>query len=142
MNKEALIEMLMNQHRTLISDLILVLKKSSDDSKENKEDIIFDLKRFKNDLLDHMKTEAELFYPVYLENKIARKEDISDAKKFIGEMDSIGVFMIEFIDGYSVAGVIKKNHSKFEAELLTVIEKLKMRIESEEDGVFDVFMSM
>ncbi len=137
-NSQGLILTLKNQHRALQADLSLVLEKIEVGGLGD--EIVLNLTKFKNDLLEHLKLENETFYPDYLEKKIKRGEEVDTTKKFIKEMDEIGKVVIGFLEKYATAETISKSLLEFKKELISIINTLNMRIESEEDGVFGLYL--
>jgi regulator of sigma D len=130
-NPQELISTLKSQHRTLQADLALVLKDVSP---------LPDLIKFKNDLLEHLKLENEVFYPDYIDKKTKRGEDVVKTKEFIRQMDDIGKVVMGFLDKYNTSEMINASASDFNKELPNIISTLNLRIETEEEGVFDLYL--
>ena len=137
MEPQELISTLKNQHRILQSDLSSALEVN-----KRGENIILDLIKFKNDLLEHLKLENETFYTDYLDKKTKKGEEIENTKKFIKEMDDIAKVVMTFLEKYSSSESINKYITEFNKELPDIISTLNMRIETEEDGVYDIYLSM
>jgi len=142
MNSQELISTLKSQHLTLQADLSSALEKAGLGVKDNGEDIVSDLTKFKNDLLGHLKLEKETFYPDYLDKKIKRGEEIESTKRFINEMEEIAKTVMSFLGKYSSSEIIGESTAKFSEDLSGIIRVLNMRIESEEDGVFNIYLVM
>lgn len=142
MNPQDLISALKSQHRTLQADLSSALERTTSGVKENGESIVSDLTKFKNDLLGHLKIENEVFYPDYLDKKIKRGEEVESTKKFINEMSEIAKVVMSFLDKYANQEGVAKFAADFDEDLMKIITALNMRIESEEEGVFGIYLLM
>ena len=141
MEPQELIKILKDQHKELQEDLSLALSKTK--SGENPgERIIIDLASFKSMLLSHVQIETEVFYADYLKKEELKGEKIEDTVKFIKEMDNIATEIMAFLDEYATAKAIDKNLKSFSVELSGIIAILNRRIESEEDGVFNLYLAM
>ena len=142
MDPQELVTMLKEQHRMLQSDLAAALENSKIETKESLESVVSGLVKFRSDLLAHMKLEGEKFYPDYFEKKIAKGESVENGKKFVKEMDDLAKTIIEFLDKYIVAGSIETSPVDFRKELSSMISTLNVRIETEEEGMFDFYLMM
>lgn len=142
MDQQKLISTLKSQHRTLQEDLSLALSKANLAIENKGEAIILDLVKFKDDLMGHLKIEKEIFYPDYLDKKIKRGEEVESTKKFISEMDDIAKVVMSFLDKYASPESVDKFSADFSEDLMKIIVTLNMRIETEEEGVFDVYLAM
>lgn len=140
MDPQELIFVLKEQHRRLQKNLSLALKDSETDIKG--EDVLLNFIEFKQNFSKHLKFENEKFYPDYLNKKIKRGEDITHTKEFIRKMADIANIVIGFLNKYNTSEIISANRSLFREELLEVINTLNLRIETEEDGVFDIYIAM
>ena len=107
-NPQELISTLKSQHRTLQTDLALAMKDVSP---------LPDLIKFKNDLLEHLKLENEVFYPDYIDKKTTRGEDVVSTKEFIRQMDDIGKVVIGFLEKYNSSEKINAAVPDFKKEL-------------------------
>jgi len=141
MNSQELVTKLKSQHKILQADLSSVLKKI-EETQIDCEEIVLNLEKFKNDLLEHLKSESEEFYPDYIDKKIKRGEEIESTKKFIGIMDEIGSVIMKFLEKYSLPKNIESAPLDFKKELTGIISTLNTRIETEEDGVFGIYIIM
>jgi regulator of sigma D len=137
-NPQELIATLKTQHRTLQTDLSLALEDSK--SENTGKDISLQLIKFKTDLLEHLKLENGEFYPDYLDKKVKRGEDIVSTKEFIKQMEDIGKIVMVFLDKYHAPEVINTGIMDFRKELIDIIKTLNTRIETEEEGVFDLYL--
>lgn len=142
MEPQELITALKSQHRTLQSDLSSALEKTNAEAEDKGENILSDLTKFKTELLAHVKMEGEMFYPDYLHKKTQRGEEIESTKKFINEMDEIAKVVMNFLDKYPSADNINNSLSAFREELNGIVGVLNVRIETEEEGVFNVYLAM
>lgn len=142
MNPQELVTTLKEQHRMLQADLSVALENSKIETKESLESVVSGLAKFRSNLLAHMKLEGEQFYPDYFEKKIAKGENIENGKRFIKEMDELAKTIIEFLDKYAVAGSVGASLVDFRKELSAMISTLNIRIETEEEGMFDFYLIM
>jgi len=140
MNPQELITTLKDQHRTLQNDLSLALNNSNATGSLVGSTIVENLSKFKKDLLEHLKLENGEFYPDYLEKKTKRGEDITSTKEFVRQMDEIGKVVIGFLEKYSTPESVEKVIPEFRKELANIIGTLNTRIETEEDGVFGLYL--
>ncbi|MCA9359030.1 hemerythrin domain-containing protein [Candidatus Kaiserbacteria bacterium] len=139
-NTQELIETLKSQHRKIQSDLRAAYDELKSEGETPSSAIVADLSRFKKDLEEHLKLESEEFYPDYLAKKEARGEDTDSAKKFIRMMDDIGEVVMAFLYKYSTEEAVENSRDTFEDELLEIIDTLNTRIETEEQGVYDIYL--
>jgi len=49
---------------------------------------------------------------------------------------------MSFLDKYSTPEIIRNSSTDFKQELSGIIQTLKLRIETEEDGIFEIYLSM
>ena len=117
MTPQELIDTLISQHRLLQKYLTSELN----------------LELFKITLDEHLKLEDEQFYPRYMELKKKRGEDLTPTLEFINQMKEIGEKVRYFLENYS---------EKDTEELSKVVDTLNLRIETEEEGVYGVFLAM
>lgn len=82
------------------------------------------------------------FYTDYINKKIKRGEDVTSTKEFIKKMDDIAAVIKVFLDKYSDANKINLAIIDFRRELQDIIDTLNLRIETEEDGVFEFYLLM
>lgn len=139
-NTQELIETLKSQHRKIQSDLRAAYDELKSEGETPSSAIVADLSRFKKDLEEHLKLESEEFYPDYLAKKEARGEDTASAKKFIRMMDDIGEVVMAFLHKYSTEEAVENSRDTFEDELLEIIDTLNTRIETEEQGIYDIYL--
>jgi len=139
MNPQDLISTLKAQHRSLKAELALALS-NLESGEEDK--IPSNLAKFKNDLEEHLKLENVEFYPDYLNKKAKRRESLTSTKEFIYQMEVIGKAVMSFIDKYTIPGAIDAHLLDFTDELSKITQALNVRIETEEEGVFDIYLSM
>jgi len=141
-NPEELISTLKTQHRTLQADLAQALNDATSGTGGKGATIVSALAKFKTDLLEHLKLENGEFYPDYLEKKIKRGEDVTGTKEFIRQMDDIGKAVMGFLDKYNTAESIDVSLPTFQEELPGIIRTLNVRIETEEEGVYGIYLLM
>ena len=140
MDPQELVSTLKSQHRTLQADLALATEDAKSDTESKGVSILSSLTKFKNDLVEHLKLENDVFYPDYLEKKIKKGEDISSTKEFIRQMDDIGKVVMGFLDKYKTPEAINTAISDYKKELFNIVGTLNIRIETEEEGVFDLYL--
>lgn len=146
MNKKELVTTLIEQHRLIQADLLSALKKAQTEVNNNKkiisEGIIFDFKKFNRDLTAHLTLENGTFYVNYLNKQKQAGQDTTKTEKFIEEMNKIVTTVNQFLEKYNTAEKIEKNFIDFEKELETTINTLNLRLETEEEGVYQIYLSM
>jgi hypothetical protein len=134
MNPQELIATLKSQHRELQADLAIESEKG--------EDIAPRLSKFKVDLLGHLKLENGIFYPDYLDRQTKRGGEVENIKQFIKQMDDIGKTVMAFLGRYAFPEVINQNLPTFRMELASIVSTLNLRIEAEEEGVYDLYLAI
>jgi hemerythrin-like domain-containing protein len=142
MNQEELIAKLKEQHKTLKQYLSLALVYVENEAEKGAKKILSELVQFKKDLEEHLTLENGTFYPSYLDKKKARGEDTVSTEKFIKEMTDIGLKVMQFLENYNSVEKITASTDEFKAKLSDVTQTLKVRIESEEEGVYDFYLLM
>lgn len=142
MNPQELILTLKAQHHTLQADLASAMEDLQSESILNTENILSYLNKFNRDLIDHMKLEGGVFYADYLNKKIQRGEDVTSTKEFIRKMDEIAKTIRVFLEKYSTTEKISMNLIEFRKELQNIIQILNLRIETEEEGIFELYLLM
>lgn len=142
MDQKELINNLKSQHRTLQKDLSDAMQKTELETENIGEKIVADLTKFKNDLMDHLKLENGTFYPDYLDKKIKRGEETESTKTFMKEMDDIARVVLAFLEKYSAPESINSSIPDFKNNLSKIIGTLNTRIETEEEGIFDIYLVM
>jgi len=141
-DKKQLIDNLISQHRTLQADLGAVVEKIKGGSSGVGVEVVALFDKFKKDLGEHLELENGTFYPDYLEIKKQKGEDITDTQKFIDEMSSIGKVVMDFLGKYGTSEAVDSNIANFSMELDSIVRTLNLRIETEEEGVFDLYKLM
>lgn len=139
-NPKELVGKLIAQHRKLQGDLKVVLDMLKDDKTFDSDSTLEYLINFKRDLLEHLELENEVFYPDYLKKKSLKGEDILSTKEFIGLMDGIGKEVMNFLERYNNPESIGMNRQVFSDELQKMQDTLNNRIETEEDGVYGIYL--
>ena len=139
-NSQELISILKAQHRNLQNDLKLVSDELKSEATLDSSSVVKKLSKFKIDILEHIKLENGEFYPDYLAKKEAKGENTAKAKEFIKVMEDIGKVIMTFLDKYSRVETIKGSRLVLTEELHNIIGTLNTRIETEEEGVFDIYL--
>lgn len=134
MNPQELISILKSQHTVLKSGLETAYGKA------DANDIILTLKKFRVDLIDHMKLENTEFYPDYMDKKIKRGESVEITREIIVQMNEIAKAIFIFLSKYGTAQSIDKNISSFKSELLDITGILRIRVDTEEEGIYGVYL--
>lgn len=142
MSPNELIINLKNQHILLKEDLTLALENF--DLISDKKDllVISALAKFKVDLLNHLALENKELYPDFLDKKIKMGADVNETKKFIFKMEEIAKVVISFLNKYETPELLKASSSTFKDELLEIVDVLNIRIQTEEEGIFDLYLLM
>lgn len=135
-DKKQLVEIMKGQHRTLQSDLIEAKNNADIDSFEKVDEY---LKKFKIDLKTHLDLENGTFYPDYFKVSEEKGTNIEKIKSFISEMVEIGVKVTKFLDRYSNVQSIQSDKVIFTQDLELITKTLNLRIEMEEDGIYDIY---
>lgn len=140
-NPQELITTLKTQHRGLQDDLRSVLGELKSETTLNASAIISKLAKFKEDLTEHLKLENGEFYPDYLQKKEIKGESLIQAKAFIATMEDIGKVVMAFLKKYNNMEVIEGSKLVFGIELNNIIKTLNTRIETEEEGVYEIYLA-
>jgi hypothetical protein len=135
-DKLTLVATLKGQHHKLQLDLGEARKYTNSEDFKN---VLEQLGNFKLDLQTHLTLENSTFYPDYLRMTIARGGNIEKIKGFISEMVQIGEKVSEFLEKYLLVSDIEENFSVFSQELVLITKTLNLRVETEEDGIYDVY---
>ncbi len=130
--------MMKKQHDGLQADLTTVLNTDVNEG----ESVIELLLKFKNDLLGHLAVEDKIFYPAYLNELKEKGEDVSNTVAFIEEMGLIKDAVLVFLNKYGTTSDILKDVELFTSELKGIIQTLNIRIETEEEGVYEFYSVM
>lgn len=96
------------------------------------------LKAMKSDLLEHLKKEDELLYPVFKEKAAHRKELQRLLETAPRDMEAITHFAFEFFDKYSSGG----SGLEFEGDLKILMATIRNRILNEENIFFEEYELM
>lgn len=138
---EKLISILEQQHEELEKTILLALKLSKS-SKANSEEIIKTLNKFNKDLHEHVELENKEFYPAYFskKSKMTGSHDRDDklSQEMNGIVDSVQIFLKK----YSTSKSICKDSKVFNNELKKIIALLNVRIDTEGEGMYELFLSM
>jgi len=137
MNNQELISKLKFQHAGLKEDLGAVLH-NADFNSENAAGLIASgLGKFQTDLLEHLKLEDIEFYPAYFK-KLHHDEE--PARKLMAQMADIIKSVNEFLKKYESETEIIAKQGDFKTDLTKIISVLMTRIETEEEGIYDLFL--
>ncbi len=100
------------------------------------------LKSFAVALAGHRQLEEGVFYPELLKRMAERGSAIAKIEEFIEEMGKIGKIIEIFLNEYSDAAKLTVDLAGFRPALEEVSQKLNLRIESEEAGVFSYWSAL
>jgi len=142
MDQRNFISTLISQHLSLRASLKIADEDARLSDQSKNEEIFSSLVKFKNDLLEHLKLENEILYPDLLKKMRARNQDTTNTEKFIAEMDDIGKVIMGFLEKYNSSELIASQLADFQPQLRDIITTLNLRIESEEEGVFQIYLAM
>lgn len=142
MTPKELILLLKQQHQGLRTDFSAAVNASSEANRTDAQQILLALNVAETALVEHMQTENTLFYADYLEKKMQRGESVEKTKYFVHEMDEIGARANDFFERYRSAEAILENQLTFRKELTDIFSTLKIRMEVEEEGIFDIYLLM
>lgn len=137
-----LVEELIGQHRKLQKDLQAALGLCDQAQEKNAQLIFTQLLKFKIDLNQHLDLENNFFYPDFINKKKERGEEVSSTQAFIGMMDEIGEAVLKFLEEYNKEDKILVNKLMFKNELQSIISALNTRIETEEEGIYGMYLLM
>lgn len=136
-DKASLVKTLKDQHRNLQSALVNTEKELSSGSTEN---VIKLLANFRTDLIIHLELENGTFYPDYLRITEEKGGDTEKIKGFIAQMAEIGEKVIAFLSKYITTDSINSNKQDFAKELEKITSTLNLRIQMEEEGIYDIYL--
>ena len=139
-NPQALIATLKAQHRTIQEDLRQLLQGFSSQNSLDGGVVLAGLSKLKNDVLGHLELENGVFYPDYLAKKSANGQDITQTEEFIKVMDNIGKEFLAFLEKYNNTNTIENSKTDLFKELNDITATINTRIETEEEGVFDLYL--
>lgn len=142
MNKEELISKLKVQHRELEINLSNALSFCDGTHEDAGEKIHTELGRFKNTLTEHLTLEDSTFYPEYFKMKIAMGEGVESTQTFFDEIKSIGTKVNTFLDTYHTPETITASLDSFTQDLKNITAVLRVRLETEEESVYQIFLLM
>ncbi len=142
MDKYELVTKLKEQHQALLHDLDGIARLAAAPVEGTDREICSGLEQFKTDLLSHLKLEDGVFYPDYLDKVAWRGIDVSGVEEFIRQMGVIAKAVTAFLEKYAAPESVSASYASFGKELKEVAGTLADRIETEEEGVYDVYLSM
>lgn len=134
MDNQTLVSVLKNQHTGLKNDLVSVSEKTEGEA------IASGLSKFKIDLVAHLTLEDNSFYTELIKRMRDKGQDTKNTEAFMESMKDIAKVVTAFLEKYSDPIFISNNISNFKLELGDIIRTLLIRIESEEEGVYEVFL--
>ena len=140
MSNTELIDILKKQHDGLQEDLILAEKTEESAAFGTMTTDL--LQKFRNDLLGHLAIEDVEFYPNYLKSLRDQGKNTEDTEAFIAEMNRIKEVVITFLNKFDIAEKIEADKTAFSTELNEISNTLNIRIESEEEGVYEFYLLM
>ena len=135
-DKKQLVETMKGQHRKLQSDLTEAKNNVSSELFEKVDEL---LKQFRVDLKTHLDLENGTFYPDYFKIAEQKGYNLEKIKSFIAEMMEIGVKVNNFLDRYSNIQSIQVDKNIFIQDLDLITKTLNLRIETEEEGIYDIY---
>ncbi len=142
MNKEELIAKLKVQHRELEINLHNALSLCDGAHENAGEQIHTELERFQNTLTEHLTLEDTTFYPEYFKMKIAIGEGVESTQAFFEEIKSIGAKVNSFLNTYNSPEAITTSLDLFTQDLKSITAVLRVRLETEEESVYEIFLLM
>jgi len=134
MDKQNLVSTMKEQHKGLQADLMSLTEVLLGGI------IVGGLEKFKSDLTGHLSLENETFYVQLLEKMREKGMDTKNTETFIASMNDIAKVVMEFLNKYGDVGFVSENIDEFKQDLQGIIKALNVRIESEEDGVYEEFL--
>lgn len=138
MDKTLLISTLKSQHKILQSLLNGVFTEVQLPN-PNIEIILDRLQQFNNLLVEHVQLENDNFYLNYLENETGKPEKKKIKEQFKQQMDVIAKQVVDFLAKYDDTTKISSNLSVLREDVETVTQILNLRVETEEEGLFDIY---
>jgi regulator of sigma D len=141
MNQQELVSTLVAQHRNLrqILEKTITLSGSSIPLFDR---ILESLSEFRENLIEHLDLENNVFYKDYTKKETALGGTAAHANELTRQMDEIAKSVIAFLDSYRTPDQIKDSFKQFDKELKRVADTLSLRIEIEEEGIYNVYLSM
>jgi len=138
-NKKEIVTKLLGQHRKLETDLITIQEKIGIETIDA-QFVSSNLVKFHKDLLEHLTLENDVFYKELLLEMENSGIDTSNTKEFIKQMHEIGTKVLAFLSTYEIPTNVISNGETFKKEFSVIVETLKLRIESEENGVYSYWL--
>jgi hypothetical protein len=135
MDKEQLVSTLKLQHKGLQADLGGLFDTT------NGADIVAGLAKFKGDLMNHLGLENGTFYAELLKDMKTSGMDTKATEAFIAAMDDIAKVVTAFLEKYAKEESVK-DMAMFRQNLNEIVAALNIRIESEEEGVYETFLTI
>lgn len=126
---------LKKQHQELKGILSGIKNKLNLDTPDSL-DILARLVNFKKKLNKHLALENDTFYPALLRKMKERNLEVGNTELFIGEMKTLELEIIDFLNKYNQPKKIDSRLGRFKPELDFIISSLMIRITSEEDGIY------
>lgn len=130
------------QHRKLQADLGAILAIAESDQEDRGARIVELSHVFSADLQEHLSVEDGTFYPDYVGCIESAGGDTAPVYEFIAAMKKIGDAVSGFFSTYTDAHAIDGSIDVFVAELKSIIDTLNIRIETEEEGVYSIYVLM
>jgi hypothetical protein len=142
MDQNELINTLKSQHRTLQNSLksITVVLEHDLNSPQKANLILTELNKFKQELDAHLKLENETFYKDYFAKKQALGGDVDKDQEFMNQMNEIGKKVMEFLNKYDQSAKIESSLISFGLDLKAISAVLNTRIETEEEGIYSLYL--
>ena len=133
---ESIVSILKQQHAELFSNLNNISSALGVSSNVDMDKIFKILDMFKTNLIEHLKLENEVFYVQLLEKMRQKELDTRKTEEFIAEMKNIEREVLVFFEEYKDIDSARNDLGAFKNKFEELKEALRLRIESEEMGVF------
>ena len=133
-----IVSIMIKQHRELqknLGDVDVLLHEN--DVQVNKIEELLNV--FVKNLSEHLELENNTFYVELLEKMKKAGYDTEKTEEFIVQMKDIEVKVIGFIEKYKLSFSIKSELEDFKVEFAEMVIVLRLRIESEEAGVYGLY---
>jgi len=137
-----LIPILIKQHKKLKKELLQIVILLRDKSNVDIDLIRSEMETFQKDIIAHLRLENRVFYVLLLDKMQKQNKNIVKTQAFISEMNAIETEVLSFLEKYKTDQQIIHDIDVFEVELQDIIDVLVLRIQSEEEGVYQYFMNL
>jgi hypothetical protein len=135
MEKKELVSVLREQHKNLSKKITECLHEAVKDNPDY-ETVFSVLRKFNEDLGEHLNLENNVFYPELLRYLSSKGMPTSGMEKFIKMMMEIQADVVFFADKYDSSNKIEESRNGFTSGLKKMIASLSVRMETEEDCAY------